>query len=68
MMVKNIPRTYRQDGLTIAYLDALDKKLGGGHSALVRKAIANLAEQNFDKEELKQLQIEVLFNEFRKVE
>ena len=64
MLGKNISKTYRQDGLTIAYLDALDKKLGGGHSALMRKAIANLAKENFSEEELKKLQMDVLFKEF----
>jgi len=64
MLSKNITRTYRQDGLTIAYLNALDKKLGGGHSALMRKAIANLAKENFTEEELKKMQMDVLFNEF----
>lgn len=68
MLAKSITRTYRQDAITLAYLDALDKKLGGGHSALMRKAIADLAKENFDPEELKKLQMDVLFKEFQKAE
>lgn len=64
MLNKNITRTYRQDSLTIAYLDALNEKLGGGHSALMRKAIANLAKENFTEEELKKMQMDALFKEF----
>ncbi|MFC9542999.1 hypothetical protein ACFTQ7_24660 [Lysinibacillus sp. NPDC056959] len=68
MLAKSITRTYRQDAITLAYLDALDKKLGGGHSALMRKAIADLAKENFNAEELKKLQMDVLFKEFQKAE
>ncbi|PJO44066.1 hypothetical protein, partial [Lysinibacillus xylanilyticus] len=63
---KSITRTYRQDAITLAYLDALDKKFGGGHSALMRSAIAKFAKASFSEEELKKLQMDVLFKEFQK--
>ncbi|GAB0171934.1 hypothetical protein LSPCS325_53710 [Lysinibacillus sp. CTST325] len=68
MLAKSITRTYRQDAITLAYLDALDSKFGGGHSALMRKAIANLAKENFSEEELKKIQMDLLFKEFQKAE
>lgn len=69
---ETVPRTYRMDKISLAYLDAMQTKnikedgKKNTHTDLLKKAVAYYAKNMLDSEEIKNLQIEVLFNNFNK--
>ena len=61
MMVKNVPKNYRMDAITLSYLDAMKDKTKDGHSDLIRQAVAYYANYVLDPEEVRNIQMELLF-------
>lgn len=62
MMVKNVPKNYRMDSITLAYLDKMKEKTGDGHSDLIRQAVAHYANHVLEHEDVRNIQLELLFN------
>lgn len=71
---ETVPRNYRMDKISLAYLDAMqtkvknedDKKIT--HTDLIKQAVAYYANHVLDNEEIRNLQIEVLFGNLDKKE
>jgi|GEM_PF-5163415 len=69
---ETVPRNYRMDKISLAYLDAMqtkvknedDKKIT--HTDLIKQAVAYYANYVLDNEEIRSLQIEVLFGNLDK--
>ena len=67
---ETVPRNYRMDKISLAYLDAMqtkvknedDKKIT--HTDLIKQAVAYYANYMLDSEEIRNLQIEILFGNF----
>jgi len=65
---KSIQRNYRMDTISLAYLDAMQKKIDEKvtHTDLIKQAVAYYANYILDNEEIRNLQIEILFGNFDK--
>jgi len=69
---EKVSRTYRMDKVSLAYLDAMQKKAEmedskkATHTDLIKKAITYYANHMLSSEEMRNIQIEVLFGNFDK--
>lgn len=61
-MQKNITRTYRMDAISVAYLENMKAKTGDGHSDLIRQAVSYYANYVLGHEDVRNIQLELLFN------
>ena len=69
---ETVPRNYRMDKISLAYLDAMQIKAKNEdgekitHTDLLKQAVAYYANNMLDDEEIRNLQIEILFGNFNK--
>lgn len=61
MLVKSTPKNYRMDAISLAYLQAMQKKTGNSQTDLLRQAIAYYANYLLETEEVQNIQMELLF-------
>lgn len=68
MKNETVQRNYRMDKISLAYLDAMQQKNGGkvNHTDLIKQAVAYYANYILDNEEIRNLQMEILFGNFDK--
>jgi len=68
MKTETVQRNYRMDKISLAYLDAMQKKSKEKitHTDLIKQAVAYYANYMLDSEEIRNLQIEILFGNFNK--
>lgn len=68
MKNETVQRNYRMDKISLAYLDAMQKKSEEKitHTDLIKQAVAYYANYMLDSEEIRNLQIEILFGNFDK--
>lgn len=68
MKNETVQRNYRMDKISLAYLDAMQKKSEEKitHTDLIKQAVAYYASYMLDSEELRNLQIEIIFGNFDK--
>jgi len=71
MSNKTFQRNYRMDNISLAYLDAMQKKLkmqneSITHTDLVKQGVAYLANYILDHDEVQNIKMELLFNNFDK--
>jgi len=69
---ETVQRNYRMDKISLAYLDAMQKKSNQesdkktNHTDLIKQAVAYYANYMLDNDEIKNLQMELLFGNFDK--
>lgn len=68
---ETVPRNYRMDKISLAYLNAMQTKAKNEdskktHTDLVKEAVAYYANYMLDSEEIRNLQIEILFGNLDK--
>lgn len=67
---EKVSRTYRMDKVSLAYLDAMQEKTKiedgkkATHTDLIKKAITYYANHMLSNEEMRNIQIEILFGNF----
>ena len=67
MLIKSTPKNYRMDAISLAYLQAMQEKTSDSQTDLLRQAIAYYANYLLESDEIKNIQMELLFgNSFRK--
>lgn len=68
MKNETVQRNYRMDKISLAYLDAMQKKSEEKitHTDLIKQAVAYYANYMLDSEEIRNLQIEIIFGNFDK--
>lgn len=68
MKTETVQRNYRMDKISLAYLDAMQKKSEEKitHTDLIKQAVAYYANYMLDSEEIRNLQIEILFGNYDK--
>lgn len=68
MKNETVQRNYRMDKISLDYLDAMQKKSEEKitHTDLIKQAVAYYANYMLDSEEIRNLQIEIIFGNFDK--
>lgn len=69
MQNKTVQRNYRMDTVSLAYLDAMQKKSEEKvtHTDLIKQAVAYYANYMLENDEIRNIQMEILFgNSFDK--
>lgn len=65
-----VQRNYRMDRVTLAYLDAMQNRIVSNkkvtHTDLIKQAVAYYANYVLDNDDIKNVQMELLFNNFNK--